>query len=51
MAAEDVTSEIHGSSEPDATPTPWVEGLGQLRAAETFWLSTLLPTAGRTSRH
>lgn len=43
MAAEDVTAEIHGFSEPDSTPTPWVEGLEQLRAADTFWLSTVRP--------
>lgn len=50
MAAEDVTAEIHGFSEPDATPTPWAAGLEQLRAADTFWLSTVRPTADRTSR-
>ena len=43
MAAEDVTAEIHGFSEPDSTPTPWVEGLEQLHAADTFWLSTVRP--------
>lgn len=43
MAAEDVTAEIHGFSEPDATPTPWAVGLEQLRAADTFWLSTVRP--------
>jgi Pyridoxamine 5'-phosphate oxidase len=43
MTAEDVTAEIHGFSEPDATPTPWAAGLQQLRAADTFWLSTVRP--------
>ena len=43
MAAEDVTAEIHGFSEPDSTPTPWAAGLEQLRAADTFWLSTVRP--------
>ena len=43
MAAEDVTAEIHGFSEPEARPTPWAAGLDQLRAADTFWLSTVRP--------
>ena len=43
MAGEDVTAEIHGFSEADATPTPWGVGLEQLRAADTFWLSTVRP--------
>jgi Pyridoxamine 5'-phosphate oxidase len=43
MAAEDVTAEIHGFSEPDSTPTPWTAGLDQLRAADTFWLSSVRP--------
>jgi hypothetical protein len=43
MAAEDVTAEIHGFSERDATPTPWAVGLEQLRAADTYWLSTVRP--------
>ena len=43
MAAQDVTAEIHGFSEPDSTPTPWAAGLEQLRAADTFWLSTVRP--------
>jgi hypothetical protein len=43
MAAEDVTAEIHGFSEPDATPTAWTAGLEQLHAADTFWLSTVRP--------
>jgi hypothetical protein len=43
MAREDVTAEIHGFSEPDATPTPWEAGLEQVRAADTFWLSTVRP--------
>ena len=43
MAAEDVTAEIHGFSEPDSMPTPWAAGLEQLRTADTFWLSTVRP--------
>jgi nitroimidazol reductase NimA-like FMN-containing flavoprotein (pyridoxamine 5'-phosphate oxidase superfamily) len=43
MAAEDVTAEIHGFSEPDATPTPWATGRDHVRAADTFWLSTVRP--------
>ena len=43
MAAEDVTAEIHGFSEPGSAPTPWVAGLEQLRATDTFWLSTVRP--------
>ncbi len=43
MAAEHVTAEIHGFSEPDSTPTPWAAGLEQLHAADTFWLSTVRP--------
>jgi nitroimidazol reductase NimA-like FMN-containing flavoprotein (pyridoxamine 5'-phosphate oxidase superfamily) len=43
MAAEDVTAEIHGFSEPGATPTPWSTGLQQVSAADTFWLSTVRP--------
>jgi Pyridoxamine 5'-phosphate oxidase len=37
----DVTAEIHGFSQPGATPTPWSAGLEQLVAADTFWLSTV----------
>jgi len=36
-----VTAEIHGFSEPDATPTPWTDGLQEVMAADTFWLSTV----------
>jgi hypothetical protein len=43
MATEDVVGEIHGFSEPDSTPTPWTAGIAQLRAADTFWLSTVRP--------
>jgi Pyridoxamine 5'-phosphate oxidase len=43
MGAEDVTAEIHGFSEPDTTPTPWTDALEHLRAADTFWLSTVRP--------
>ena len=39
----DVTAEIHGFSQPDATPTPWAVGLEHLTAAETFWISTVRP--------
>jgi Pyridoxamine 5'-phosphate oxidase len=39
----DVTAEIHGFSEPDSTPLPWPAGLERLRAADTFWLSTVRP--------
>jgi Pyridoxamine 5'-phosphate oxidase len=37
----DVTAEIHGFSDPHATPTPWTEGLQEVIAADTFWLSTV----------
>jgi hypothetical protein len=43
MTTEDVTAEIHGFSQPDATPTPWATGLEHLRTADTFWLSTVRP--------
>lgn len=43
MSAKDVTAEIHGFSEPGATPTPWAAGLEQLEAADTYWLSTVRP--------
>ena len=39
----DVTSEIHGFSQPNATPTPWAAGLEQIIDADTFWLSTVRP--------
>jgi hypothetical protein len=42
MPAE-VTAEIHGFSHPDATPTPWADGLEQVIDADTFWLSTVRP--------
>ena len=38
-----VIAEIHGFSEPDATPTPWSAGLEQVITADTFWLSTVRP--------
>ena len=41
--AEHVTAVIHGFSEPGATPTPWAAGVEQLRAADTYWLSTVRP--------
>ena len=43
MTAEDVSAEIHGFSEPDSTPLPWAVGCEQVRAADTFWLSTVRP--------
>src|SRR5438270_5633811 len=43
MASDDVIAEIHGFSDPDATPTPWSAGLEQVSAADTFWLSTVRP--------
>ena len=43
MAAQEVTAEIHGFSEPDSRPTSWAEGLEQLHAADTFWLTTVRP--------
>ena len=39
----DVRAEIHGFSQPNATPTPWPVGLEQIIDAETFWLSTVRP--------
>jgi hypothetical protein len=39
----DVTAEIHGFSQPDATPTPWAVGLEHVTDADTFWLSTVRP--------
>ena len=42
-ASRDVKAEIHGFSEPNSTPTPWALGLEQLRAADTFWLTTVRP--------
>lgn len=38
-----VIAEIHGFSDPDATPTPWAAGLKEVIAAGTFWLSTVRP--------
>ena len=43
MTVENVVAEIHGFSEPNATPTPWADGLEQLTTADTFWLSTVRP--------
>ncbi len=40
---DDVTAEIHGFSQPDATPTPWSVGVEHVIAADTFWLSTVRP--------
>jgi Pyridoxamine 5'-phosphate oxidase len=38
-----VIAEIHGFSQPDATPTPWPVALEQIGAADTFWLTTVRP--------
>jgi len=38
-----VNAEIHGFSEPDATPTPWAAGREHVLGADTFWLSTVRP--------
>jgi nitroimidazol reductase NimA-like FMN-containing flavoprotein (pyridoxamine 5'-phosphate oxidase superfamily) len=38
-----VTAEIHGFSEAGAAPMPWQTALEQVRAADTFWLSTVRP--------
>lgn len=38
-----VTSEIHGYSHPDAQPTPWPVGRGQVIGADTYWLTTVRP--------
>jgi hypothetical protein len=43
MAPDDVIAEIHGFSEPDATPTPWLAGREHVITADTFWLSTVRP--------
>jgi Pyridoxamine 5'-phosphate oxidase len=43
MTAEELTAEIHGFSQPDAIPTPWADGLERLRAADTYWVSTVRP--------
>jgi nitroimidazol reductase NimA-like FMN-containing flavoprotein (pyridoxamine 5'-phosphate oxidase superfamily) len=39
----EVTAEIHGFSEPGATPMPWQTALEQVSAADTFWISTVRP--------
>ena len=43
MSTSDVTAEIHGFSQADATPTPWAAGLEVVSAADTFWISTVRP--------
>lgn len=43
MGTEDVTAEIHGFSEPGASPTPWALGAEQVAAADTYWLATVRP--------
>jgi nitroimidazol reductase NimA-like FMN-containing flavoprotein (pyridoxamine 5'-phosphate oxidase superfamily) len=40
---DQVVAEIHGFSQAGATPTPWRTGLEQVRAADTFWISTVRP--------
>jgi pyridoxamine 5'-phosphate oxidase-like protein len=40
---DEVTAEIHGFSQPNATPTPWSAALERVIAADTFWLSTVRP--------
>ena len=39
----DVTAEIHGYSQPDATPTPWEVGREQVAGTDTSWISTVRP--------
>jgi hypothetical protein len=48
---DDVTAEIHGFSQPDATPTPWSAGVEHVIAADTFWLSTVRPDGRPQSHH
>jgi hypothetical protein len=43
MEMGDVTAEIHGYSEPGASPTPWAAAVDELREAQTYWLSTVRP--------
>ena len=43
MATQDVTAEIHGFSEPGASPTPWAVGAERVAAADTYWLTTVRP--------
>jgi hypothetical protein len=38
-----VSAEIHGFSQPGATPTPWTAGREVVCGADTFWLSTVRP--------
>jgi hypothetical protein len=40
---DDVTAEIHGFGQPNATPTPWSAGIEHVIAADTYWLSTVRP--------
>ena len=40
---DDVITEIHGFSQPDADPTPWPLAKERIGAAETFWISTVRP--------
>ena len=42
-SCDDVTAEIHGFSQRDATPTPWSAGVEHVIAADTFLLSTVRP--------
>lgn len=43
MSPANVIAEIHGFSDPDATPTPWSAGLEQVVTADTLWLTTVRP--------
>jgi hypothetical protein len=43
MTPPDVTAEIHGFSQPDATPTPWGTGLEHVIEADTSWITTVRP--------
>ena len=38
---DEVSAEIHGFSQPGATPTPWSAGLKEASEADTSWLSTV----------
>jgi len=44
MAAREPETTLDGRfSSPDASATPWTEGLQRIEAAELFWLSTVRP--------
>jgi nitroimidazol reductase NimA-like FMN-containing flavoprotein (pyridoxamine 5'-phosphate oxidase superfamily) len=42
-STDTVSAEIHGFSQPDATPTPWPAGRQTICDADTFWLTTVRP--------